>query len=159
MSDPKAKSAATNLRTNEKKWSKPLMDAGWTVLPNVIIENQRQLGLTATDMNILLHLASRWWTAETKPYPAKATIARALNLDPRTIQRRIAAMEKAGFLRREQRRETPTGSKPNIYHFDGLIKAALPFAEEKLNEIAERAAIKKMRAERKGKPKLTLVKK
>ena len=37
---------ASNLRTNEKKWSKPLMDAGWTAFPSVIIENQKQLGLT-----------------------------------------------------------------------------------------------------------------
>jgi hypothetical protein len=58
----------TDLRTNEKKWTKPLMDAGWTALPSVIIENQRQLGLNPLDLNIILYLASKWWTAEGRPY-------------------------------------------------------------------------------------------
>ncbi|AZS19182.1 helix-turn-helix domain-containing protein [Caulobacter sp. FWC26] len=156
----KSPSAEADLRTNEKKWSKPLMDAGWTVFPSVIIENQRQLGLDAMDVNILLHLASKWWNADGKPYPSKGTIALAMNVDPRTVQRRIAALEAAGLIRREERRETPTGSKTNVYHLDGLIEAAQPFAEEKLAEIEERRAIKKAKAARKGapKPKLKLVK-
>jgi predicted transcriptional regulator len=153
----KATTAASSLRTNEKKWTKTLMDAGWTAFPSVILENQKQLGLTAIDMCILLHLASKWWTAEGKPFPSKGTIAKALNVDPRTIQRRIAAMEKAGYLKREQRR-TPTGSKTNIYHFDGLIEHSKPFALEKLKDIRDRVAIKKIREARKGKPTLTVVK-
>lgn len=154
----KGKDAEADLRTNEKKWSKPLMDAGWTVFPSVIIENQRQLGLDAMDINILMHLASKWWKAEGKPYPSKGTIALAMGVDPRTVQRRIAAMQAAGYVRREERRETATGSKTNIYHLDGLIEAATPFAEEKLDDIAERVAIKKAKAARKGGPKLKLVK-
>ena len=100
----KGKAADADLRTNEKKWSKPLIEAGYTVFPTVIIENQRQLGLDAVDVNILMHLASKWWKAEGKPYPSKGTIAQAMNLDPRTVQRRIAALEKAGYVRREERR-------------------------------------------------------
>nr|WP_295111030.1 helix-turn-helix domain-containing protein [uncultured Caulobacter sp.] len=155
----KGKAADADLRTNEKKWSKPLIEAGYTVFPTVIIENQRQLGLDAVDVNILMHLASKWWKAEGKPYPSKGTIAQAMNLDPRTVQRRIAALEKAGYVHREERRETPTGSKTNVYHLDGLIAAAKPFAEEKIADIAERVAINKAKAARKGapKPKLTLV--
>ncbi len=44
------------LRVNEKKWTKPLMDSGWSVLPNIIIEKQAALGLDPLDMNIILHL-------------------------------------------------------------------------------------------------------
>ena len=32
------------LRTNEKKWSKTLMDAGWTVISSIILEKQAALG-------------------------------------------------------------------------------------------------------------------
>jgi DNA-binding MarR family transcriptional regulator len=83
-----------------------------------------------------------------------------MDVDPRTIQRRIARMEGAGFIRREERRETSTGSKTNIYHLEGLIEAALPFAEEKIAEIAEKVEIARIKATRKGapKPKLKLVK-
>lgn len=145
-----------DLRTNEKKWTKPLMDAGWTALPSVIIENQRQLALAPLDLNIILYLASKWWTAEGKPYPSKATMAKAMDVHPRTIQKHIAALEAAGYIKREQRR-TDKGSKSNIYHLDGLIESAKPFAEEKLAEMRDKAEMAKRRQNRRGAPKLRLV--
>jgi predicted transcriptional regulator len=156
-SEPAANGAA-QLRVNEQKWSKLLMQAGWTVIPNIVIERQRTLGLDSLDVNILLHLASYWWTAPGKPHPAKRTISEAIGVDPRTVQRHIARLEAGGLIRREQRRIPGVGSKTNIYHFDGLIEAAKPYAQEKLEEIAEREVHRKQRAARKGKPKLKLVK-
>jgi DNA-binding transcriptional regulator YhcF (GntR family) len=157
MATKKQTSGSTELRTNEKKWSKLLMDAGWTALPSVIIENQRQLDLSPLDVNIVLYLASKWWTAEGKPFPSKATMAKAMNVHPRTIQKHIASLEAANYIRREERR-AETGSKTNIYHLDGLIKAAKPFAEEKLAEKKDKAELAKRRQSRRGAPKLRLVK-
>jgi DNA-binding transcriptional regulator YhcF (GntR family) len=147
---------AADLRTNEKKWTKTLMDAGWTALPSVIIENQRQLGLSPLDINIIVYLASKWWTAEGRPYPSKSTMAKAMQVHSRTIQKHIAGLEGAGYIRREERR-MPTGSKTNIYHLDGLIEAATPFAAEKLAEAADKAEMAKRRENRRGAPKLRLV--
>lgn len=146
-----------DLRTNEKKWTKPLMDAGWTALPSVIIENQRQLGLEPLDLNIVVYLASKWWTAEGKPFPSKTTMAKAMNVHPRTIQKHIAALEGAGYIRREERR-TDTGSRTNIYHLDGLIEASAPFAAEKLAEMKDKSELAKRRENRRGAPKLRIVK-
>ncbi len=148
-------------RINEKKWSRELLAGGWTAIPNIIVERQRVLGLDAIDINILMHLACYWWTADNKPHPAKGTIAEAMNIHPRTVQRRIAEMEKGGLIRREERRIQGKGSKgssTNIYHFDGLIKAAVPYAAEKVQEIEARNAARKARASRKGRPQLRLVK-
>lgn len=157
MAAKKQTESSTELRTNERKWTKPLMDAGWTALPSVIIENQRQLGLEPLDLNIVVYLASKWWTAEGKPYPSKGTMAKAMNVHPRTIQKHIASLEAAGYIRREERRNE-LGSRPNVYHLDGLIKAARPFADEKLAEIKEKSAIAKVRQDRRGAPKLRIVK-
>lgn len=157
MATNKQPAANAELRTNEKKWSKPLMDAGWTALPSVIIENQKQLGLNPLDLNIVLYLASKWWTPEGKPFPSKSTMAKAMDVHPRTIQKHVAALEAAGYIRREERR-TETGSKTNVYHLDGLIKAAKPFAEEKLAEMKDKAEMAKRRQNRRGAPKLRLVK-
>jgi len=63
---------AADLRVNEKKWTAPLIKAGWTVIPNVLFERQQALGLDPLDVNILLHIASYWWTPEGKPYHAVA---------------------------------------------------------------------------------------
>lgn len=52
MAAKKQTDSSAELRTNEKKWTKPLMEAGWTALPSVMIENQRQLDLTPLDLSV-----------------------------------------------------------------------------------------------------------
>ena len=136
-------------RVNEQKWTKTLMEAGWTVIPNVFIERQNALGLHPIDINILLHLAVYWWTHDNRPHPSKNIIAKAINVTPRTVQRRIAALENIGFIRREQRRILGKGSKTNVYHLDGLIKAAHPYALEKIKYIKEHKDEQKKRSNRK----------
>src|SRR5439155_26865166 len=95
---------------------------------------------------------------ESKARPSKVTIAKAIGIDPRSVQRRIAALERAKLIRREERRISRDGSKPNIYHLDGLIEAAKPYALEKIEEQKAKAAERAARAARKGKPKLKVVK-
>jgi DNA-binding transcriptional regulator YhcF (GntR family) len=157
MDTAKKRDAPLDQKVNEKKWSKELMAGGWTVIPNIIFERQQALGLDPTDINILLHLASYWWKPGDKPHPSKSTIAAAIGIDPRTVQRRIAQMEKGGFIKREQRRVRGVGSKTNIYHLEGLIDAAKPFAAEKVEEQKKRAADRAARASRKGRPNLRVV--
>ncbi|MCA9470172.1 MAG: helix-turn-helix domain-containing protein [Nitrospira sp.] len=152
----KAVSRSKELRINEQKWTKTLMDAGWTAIPSVIFERQKAIGLDPLDINILLHISSHWWKAENKPHPSKVRIAKAIGVDPRTVQRRISAMEQAGFIRREERRISAKGSLPNIYHLDGLIDAALPYAKEKILEKKRRAEEDRKRSGRK-RPILTPV--
>lgn len=151
-------SADSGLKVNEAKWTKKLMDAGWTVVPNVFLERQKALGLDPVDINVLMHLFSYWWTPGSKPHPSKKTIADAMGIDPRTVQRHIARLEKAGLVKREERRISKVGSKPNIYHFDGLIEAAQPFAKEMLEIKTGKIAAKEALRAKKGKPKLALVK-
>ena len=159
MTKKNQSNAATEsqLKENEKKWSKTLIAAGWTVMPNVIIERQRALGLDALDVNIILHLASRWWKADGKPHPSKGSIAEAMNVHPRTVQKRIAAMEAAKLIRREERRLKGGGSKTNIYHLDGLIKEAMPYAEEKIAERKLNEERRKAKAAKRGRPNLKVI--
>jgi hypothetical protein len=142
------------LRSNEKKWSKPLMEAGWTVIPSIIIEKQAALGLDALDMNIVVHLAQYWWQADNLPHPSVETIATAIGVKPRTVQKRIKALQELKIVTRHEHRRSNNSSDTNRYSFEGLIVAAHPFAKEKL---IEKAAIeeKKKRLERK-KPKLVV---
>lgn len=99
MTDTKTK-PQSEMSEVEKKWSKPLTEAGWTAIPTVIFERQHALGLDALDVNIILHLAGYWWKAGNAPHPSKATIAAPIGVDPRTVQRRIANLEGAGFITR-----------------------------------------------------------
>lgn len=155
--DSKPATASGEAKAVEKKWTKPLADAGWTALPNVIFERQHALGLDPLDINIILHLAGYWWKAGNDPYPSKATIAAAIGVDPRTVQRRIARLEAAGFVARKARSSKKNGTLSNQYSFAGLIKAATPFAHERVEEKKKRMAEATERAKRK-KPQLTVIK-
>lgn len=149
---------SSDLKVLEEKWSPELIEAGWTVLPAALIEHQRALGIDALDINIILHLANRWWTADNRPMPSKNSIAEAMHIDPSTVRRRIQAMEKAGFILREERRVSKVGSKTNIYHLDGLIEQLKPFAADMVKAKKERMAEREARFAKRGRPKLVVVK-
>src|ERR1700754_3055399 len=89
-----------NLRRNEDKWTAILMDAGGTALPSIILEKQHAFGFDAIDINIISHLARHWWRKDNPPYPSKKTIAQCMGVDISTVRRRIARMEKEGFVKR-----------------------------------------------------------
>jgi predicted transcriptional regulator len=147
---------AEALRKNEAKWSKPLWAAGWNGIPSIIIEKQEALGLDALDMNIIVHLSNYWWHADNLPCPSVERIAKAIGVGTRTIQKRIKALHALGLLTRTERRKTRFGSDTNLYGFEGLIKAALPYAHEKIAEREKRKQAENDRIARK-KPKLTVV--
>ena len=44
------------LKRNEIKWTKLVMDAGYTMFPSVIILRQHALKLDSVDLNIILYL-------------------------------------------------------------------------------------------------------
>jgi len=159
MSTPGQPDQSTKkLSRSEAKWTPAVMSAGFTIMPNVFFERSQALGLEPLDICIILVISSFWWDAVNKPRPSKKTIADMLGVNPRTIQRRIAALEHAGFIKREQRRTYRAGSKENLYHFEGLIAAATPYALELVRMRAIERAAKAARARRKGPAQLHVVK-
>jgi DNA-binding MarR family transcriptional regulator len=153
-----AKGDKDNLRRNEQKWGRTLWAAGWTGIPNVIIEKQAALGLDSIDINIIVHLAQYWWKAEALPFPKVRTIAEALQLSPRTVQKHIAGLEAIGLLKRIERRRADKTSDTNLYSFAGLIKKAEEFAAEKIATRKKHHAEEAARIKRKKVGNLTLIK-
>ena len=79
------------------KWGAAL-DAGFVALPNVLVTNFADLRITPTQFLVLTVLLSHWWTADAKPFPRVATIARRLSTTPRTVQRALNALRAAGLI-------------------------------------------------------------
>ena len=68
-------------------------------------------------------------------------------------------MESGSLIRREERRTASNTSKTNLYHFDGLVEAATPYAEEALQEREQRRKEDSERITRRGRPRLRVVSK
>lgn len=126
--------SAPKKRTNEAKWGSPIIEAGWTCIPNILIRRQKTLGLDALDLNILLHLLTYWWEGENHPHPSKDTLAKAIDVSPSTIQRRIRQMEAGGLLRRVERRREHDRSETNLYDLTPLRAILEPHAKQELEE-------------------------
>ncbi|WP_024972083.1 helix-turn-helix domain-containing protein [Ralstonia pickettii] len=142
------KSSASNTeKVLEAKWGKAAIAAGFTALPDVIFRNQKALKLRPLEVLILLHLASYWWKPHENPWPAKSTIAEAIGVDPRTVQRAIRRMESLGYVKRIERKAKAGDNLTNEYDLRGLARAAKKLAEDKLELRAKRAAEDKSQRE------------
>jgi DNA-binding MarR family transcriptional regulator len=127
-------------------WGKKAMATGFVQIPSILFKRQRELGLDPVDMNIVAQLATYWWTKEKLPFPSKASLADALGVDQSTIRRRMAALEKRGYVRRIIRSGNANAQIANQYDMSGLIQRLQPHAEEVL---AEREARKTSKGRRK----------
>lgn len=135
-----AGSVQSAFRTTQRKWSPVVTAAGWTTLPNVLIERQAELGLDPIDMNILVHIAARWWKPTEPPRISKVTIAKAMGVSPRTVQRHLARMEKDGLITRWRHRKEDGSywGTTNTYYLTGLIGKCTPLARELSVQRAEK---------------------
>jgi predicted transcriptional regulator len=125
------------LKASEKKWGHDVLRHGWCLLPSLLFRAQRKLNITALQMAVLLQLLEHWWEAERAPYPSKETIAHRLDMSARQVQRHIAALEQAGYVRRRERKAVNHGQLSNFYEFDGLVAALKRIEPEVAQAFAE----------------------
>lgn len=153
------KKSQDEIKVNEKKWGKPTVENGWTLLPNILLERQAVLGITPTEMNVLLHILKHWWQADSLPFPEMNTIAKAMDVSRSTVQRSIRRMEGAGLIQRIARKSANGGNTSNKYDFSGLVKHLQPYAVDELENKKSAKAEKAKRLTPKGhNPGLKVVK-
>lgn len=142
MTTPKtgATAAAATDKALTQKWGKTAIAAGFTALPNVVFRYAKELELKSTDVLVILHLASYWWSAGDDPWPSKARLAADLDIDPRTVQRSVQRMEKLGYVKRIERIAAAGDNLSNKYSLRGLVKAAEKIAKKELAEREKREA-------------------
>ena len=139
----------TAVKVNIKKWGPAMMAAGYTIVPNVLLERQSALGIDSVDLNILLLIVAHWWKADNRAFLSKATIAETFGCSPRTVQRRISEMKREGILKTVDRFTTTGRQTANAFDLGPLIQGAKPLAEELLAERKARALGNRARAMRK----------
>lgn len=145
---PRAKSLASSGASSDK-WGAKVIALGFCILPSLLLRAQRRLRLTPTQLAVLIQLADFWWDAGRKPFPKKADLAQRLGLSERQVQRYIAELEEAGFVKRIERRATHRGKISNEYDLQGLVDK-LAALEPDFREAAEEARAAREAAARPG---------
>ena len=119
----------------KKKWTPTVIDAGFLIVPDVLVRSQAYLGLSPVDVVVLLNVGMHWWQEDNLPYPRPSVIANRMGISTRTVERRLANLQENGFLkRREAEVLTTKGKKKTVRRFDlsGLIQKLAPLAERNL---------------------------
>jgi predicted transcriptional regulator len=122
-------------RQAELKWGTASMEAGYTIVPNVLITRHLQVGLDAVDLALVLLLASHWWTADTKPFPSKKRLAKAIGRDATVVRKRLQALERDRLIKRIFRKRDHGGNNTNLYDLSPLAKEINRLSRQ---DIAER---------------------
>lgn len=132
--------AAKARRSSERKWGKRVMDLGFCIIPSLLLRGQRRLGLNASQLAVLMHLADYWWDADRRPWPSKKTIGDRMNVKGRRVQQIIAELEAAGLVNRVTRKSN-RGQLSNEYDLSGLVLKLQGLEPEfrKAEEIAKEA--------------------
>lgn len=131
------------------KWGAKVIGLGFCILPSLLLRAQRRLGLSPTQLAVLIQLADFWWDAGRKPFPKKADLAQRLNLSERQVQRYIAELETAGLVRRIERRAVHRGKISNEYDLQGLVDK-LAEIEPDFSDAADAARARREAAARPG---------
>lgn len=114
-----------------KKYGKDILNGGYTVLPNALLEYQADLKITPQEMNVIIHLWYSWW--DHYPYPRVKTIAARMNRSKRAIQYHLHNMRDRKIdkdtgeeirpkLIDVQERFNEKGQTTNIYDFVPLLE-------------------------------------
>ena len=128
------------------KWTAPVIKLGYTQLPSLLLKAQAKLKLTPVQLNVLLHLIEPWWDADRLPWIAKDTIAQRMRKTPRSIQRVITQLEKAGHLKRIERFYGQKQQTANGYALDGLVKKLVAI-EPEFRKAKEQNRLRKKKVE------------
>lgn len=105
MSDLDKNNARVSLPvdTIKERWGQAV-DAGFTPVPNVLLRAQAKIGLSPTDMIVVLNLMLHWWHHDRMPHPRTSAIAKRSGLSARTVQRSLKELEKKGLITRHRGR-------------------------------------------------------
>jgi len=133
-----------------KKWGASTLEAGFTILPAVLFERQKALGLSPQELNVLLQLLRHWWQSDSYPFPSRRVIAEQMGCTQQTVQRHLSSLKANGFIEIERRKLPNGGYTSSRYRFDGLVKMLKPLAEEVLVERSQRMEAKQNREKRKN---------
>ena len=91
--------AVDNFAVNHQirqKWGNAVGKGGLTgylALPEALIRGQHRLGLSSTEMMVLINILMHWWNVERMPFPGNNAIAKRMGIDTRTVQRACATLE------------------------------------------------------------------
>ena len=104
------------------KWGDGI-NAGFQILPDVLLKNQNALNLTPVELIVLINITMHWWYEDIKPFPRTTTIAKRMGVTSRTVQRAMQRLQALGLIKLEK------GKEQTVFDLSGLVKKLQQYAK------------------------------
>ena len=112
--------------------------AGFQAVPDLLLKNQSALGLSPTDLVVLLNILMHWWYPLQKPFPRSTIISARMGVSSRTVQRSISHLESLGLLARLKEEErTYLDPSPLVAKLTDLAKFDTDYQIRRKNRDAD----------------------
>lgn len=103
------------------RWGILLLDGGYTDVPNFMLDNYAQAGVSRPEFLTIVHLARyQFESRASECRPSVATVAQQMGYSARGLQKILAGLVERGLLARRPRR-----GKTTVYDFSGFSRAVL----------------------------------
>ena len=104
------------------KWGEPLLDEGYTVIPNLFLKNLAKLDLSTLESLVIIQLLVFEYIADRKPFPSLVTIAQRCNVSTKSVKRALKSLAEEKKLVEWKRRINSKGQASNEYDLTNLKK-------------------------------------
>ena len=105
-------------------------ETGFQPVPDVLLRSQSRLGVSNTQLAVLLNITLHWWHSERWPYPRPSTIAKRMGTDVRTVERAILKLEEKSLVRRLPPERNEDNLVVRRFDLSGLVKTCTEIARE-----------------------------
>lgn len=134
----KIRSAPRSEKEIVTKWGNEILDRGFTLIPNVMIDNLEKIKLRDKHIIIIITLI-RYGQGKKHAYPGQETLAKKTGYNKKTIMRAVKELKNMGYLKVCKRYLKPENRNPrrtsNLYDFTGLLKKLEEVIREEKEEI------------------------
>jgi hypothetical protein len=93
---------------------------GWTAVPELLLQHQKLIGLSASDLVVLMNLELHRRRAKDQVYPSAATIARRSGLGERTVRLHMKSLADRGLIEVTPHRRPDGSTSSNRSTANGL---------------------------------------
>jgi DNA-binding MarR family transcriptional regulator len=112
------------------RWGIPLLDEGFTVVPNVVLDNYARLGLTPQEAMLIIHIARyKFERPYSEAYPSTALLAAQMGKSKRWVIELLHRLEAKGLIRIIRR-----DGLPSVYDLSPLAQRCLELSQSPLSE-------------------------
>lgn len=114
-----------------------VMEGGFFMVPNLLILHQANLGLSNTELVILLNLMTHWFTESSSVFPSTDKIAKRMNISRRSVQLGLKKLLKNGFIEEVKTSDRYHRGEKNAIVSAGARHFSLLPLKEKLKPLAK----------------------